>query len=246
MGKLLAAFAAVLLGGAWGAFVIEGDPASLTSSERATPLKLRRASLFAKAALQDSANWARLEDMAKTIRYTAPLQYQVPLLMSAIHRVLGTSLERFGIDDSNFGLIFKDLHDMSLTDADVGAWVDRIAGLVQNESATGTSLYGAAALSLSRDQAGWILDEIVAIVTQPENSKKLKQEVSLAVKSPEPARYMLHIAQDMIGNTFSKYDITKENLSVVLSHLRSWAAMDARLRPKMDKVMIALGGNLLQ
>jgi hypothetical protein len=224
----------------------EGGAASLGYSVEVPPRKLRQASLYTKKILQDPENWARLEAMAKNIKYTAPLRYQVPLLMSALHRVLGPTLDTFGINDGNIQLLFSDLNEMSLTDPDVGAWVDRIAGLVQSEHASGSSLYGAAALPLTREEAGKVLDECLAILTTPANSKKLKAEVMISVHTSDPASYMLDIMASMVGDQLSKYGIKAGDLQSAISHLRSWAVMDSHLRPKMEKVLIALGGNILQ
>eukprot|EP00927_Polykrikos_kofoidii_P046900 TRINITY_DN41008_c0_g1_i1.p1 TRINITY_DN41008_c0_g1~~TRINITY_DN41008_c0_g1_i1.p1 ORF type:complete len:304 (+),score=52.62 TRINITY_DN41008_c0_g1_i1:96-1007(+) len=221
----------------------EKDATSLTSSAETSRQKLRQASLHAKNALEDPDNWSRLEDMARSIRYTAPLPLQVPLLMLAIHRVLGSSLAKFGVGDRNLGLVFQDLRDMSREDPHAKSLVQRIAGLVQNENAAGMSLYGAAALSITREQAADILDELVATMTTPENSKKLREAVTEAAEKPDPAFHILHLVEDMVGDQFSKFDIKKNDFLPAFSHLRSWAAMDMLLGPKLAKVMIALGGD---
>lgn len=146
--------------------------ASSVASSGAILSKVREASLYAKEILEDPVNRERLEEMAKTIRFTAPLEHQRPLLMSAIHHILGTRLEKFGIDEEHLGVVFVELHALSKTNPDIGRWIDNIVNLVQTGPENGSSLYGAAALSLTRSLAGEALDEFANILKTPENSQK--------------------------------------------------------------------------
>jgi hypothetical protein len=220
--------------------------ASAVASSGTVLGRVREASLYAKEILEDPVNRERLEEMAKTIRFTAPLKHQKPLLMSAIHRILGTRLEKFGIDEENLGVVFAELHALGSTNPDINRWIESIANLVQNDSEDGSSLYGAAALSLTRFEAGQALDEFLHILRTPENSQKIRNEVLEAAISADPAKYMFHVLEEVVGDKLAKYNINQSNLLRMFAHLRSWALNDSLLRPKFEKVMVALGGTIPQ
>lgn len=214
---------------------------------REPTVQVREACLVAKDILQRPANKLRLEAVAKTIHSSHSEHTARPLMISAVQHIVGNSLQKYGITQSNMGLVFAEMHRLSESDAEIGPWIKHVASFIQGPIRVAAPSTGAAALSLPKKEATRALDDFLSIVTVPENLRKLQAANQKAVSSGgDPLAQILPIVGNMVGVKLAKYGIDKTNLLPTFAHLRSWSMDDDDLKIRMAKVMQAFGGDFLQ